>query len=153
MGFLMHFRPFSVKKSDFFSISPIFEIFWPIFFDDLLNIGILPPPKTSDSPRVPHCRFILKISKKSEKKSDFRCRPPKTDFRFLMYTSKNIYFKNKNTIFFMYFCLSDTKIGGFIGEFRGGGEAYIKQIVKKISEKIWKICEIKKTDFFLLKMV
>ena len=29
-------------------------------------------------------------------KSDFRCRPPKTDFRFLIYTPKNMYLK-KNT--------------------------------------------------------
>ena len=28
-----------------------------------------------------------------KKKSDFRCRLPKTDFRFLIYTPKNIYLK------------------------------------------------------------
>ena len=30
--------------SDFFPISPLFQIFSPIFFDDLLNIGFLPTP-------------------------------------------------------------------------------------------------------------
>ena len=105
----MNFRSFSVKKksgfSNFFPISPIFEIFWPIFLTICLKLGFPSPPETPDSPRVPHCRFILKMGKKS----DFRCRPPKTDFRFLIYTPKNI-FKEKNTIFFMYFCLSNTKI-------------------------------------------
>ena len=73
VGFLMHFRPFSVKrKSYFFQISPIFEIYWPIFFfDDLLNIGLLPHPKTLDSPRVLHCplSFNIKKDKKSGKKN------------------------------------------------------------------------------------
>ena len=73
----------------------------------MLNRG-LPPPKTPDSPRVHHCRFILKIVKKS----DFRCRPPKTDFRFLIYTPKKTYLKK--IPFFMYFCLSNTEISQII---------------------------------------
>ena len=61
----MHFRPFSLKKSDFFRFRRFLRIFTDFFFDDLLNIGLTPPPpETPDSPRVPHCRFILKIGKK-----------------------------------------------------------------------------------------
>ena len=33
----------------FFSDFAIFEIFWPIFFDDMLNIGLFPPPETPSS--------------------------------------------------------------------------------------------------------
>ena len=38
--------------------------------------------------------------RKISQKSVFRCRPPKTDFRFLIYTPKNMYFNNKTTRFF-----------------------------------------------------
>ena len=63
----MHFRPFSLKKSDFSDFAYYWD-FLTVFFDDLLNIVLLsPPPKTPDSPRVPHCLFELKIGKKSEK--------------------------------------------------------------------------------------
>ena len=55
----MHFTKtiFSKKNnpifSNFFPISPLFQNFSPIFFDDLLNIGLLPPPpKTSDSQKI-----------------------------------------------------------------------------------------------------
>ena len=93
-GFLMHFRPFSVKKkkSDFFPISPIFERFWLFFFDDLLNIGLL-PPWNPQFPTGPPLSFYIKNRQKIRKKLDFQCRPPKTDFRFLIYTPKNIYLK------------------------------------------------------------
>ena len=49
-----------------------------------------PPPqkKKNDSPRVPHCRKLYQIRKKSERKLDFRCRATKSDFRFLIYTLK-----------------------------------------------------------------
>ena len=66
----MHFRPFSVKikKNIFFRFRRFLKFFDRFLFVDWLNIGLLPPPpKTPDSPRVPHCRFILKIGKKSEK--------------------------------------------------------------------------------------
>ena len=89
----MHFRPFSVKKKiRFFYDFADFLDFLTVFFFFLticLILGFSPPPKTPDSPQVPHCRFILKIGKKS----DFRCRPPKMDFRFLIYAPNNIYFK------------------------------------------------------------
>ena len=45
MGFLMHFRPFSVrKKIRFFSDFADFWDFLTVFFYDLLNIGLLPLP-------------------------------------------------------------------------------------------------------------
>ena len=67
VGFLMHFRPFPVKKkksdfSDFFPISPLFQIFSAIFFDDLLNIGLLPPPPLK--PSTPHGSPIVVFYKK-----------------------------------------------------------------------------------------
>ena len=57
----MRLRPFSVKKniSDFFDFADFFILNFleRFFFDDLLNLVPLSPPKTSDSTRVPHCRF------------------------------------------------------------------------------------------------
>ena len=63
VAFPMRFRQFSVKQGIpifWFSplISPIFESFWLISFDELLPLGLLPLPKTPDSPRVPHCCFL-----------------------------------------------------------------------------------------------
>ena len=65
MGFLMHFRPFSVKKiqffSDFASFFRFFHLFY--FFYDLLNIGLLLPPlnlKTPDSPRGAPLSYSIK---------------------------------------------------------------------------------------------
>ena len=93
MGFLMHFRPFSVKKilffPIFFPISQIFEIFWPIFFDDLLNIE-LPPPYNPLLPTGPPLSFYIKNRQKIEKNIGFPMPTPKTDFKFLIYTPKNI---------------------------------------------------------------
>ena len=54
----------------FFSISPIFEIF-DRFFWLLAYYWASPPPEIPDSPRVPHCRFILKIGKKNLEKIGF----------------------------------------------------------------------------------
>ena len=106
VGFLMHLRPFSVKKIDFFPISPIFEIFWPIFFDDLLNIGLSLPHETLDSPRVPHCRFILKTLKKLGK-IGFPMPTLKNGFQILNLHPKKHVFK-KIPFFWMNFCLSNT---------------------------------------------
>ena len=43
----MHFRPFSVTKkkkiSNFSDFTAFLDFFIDFFFDDLLNIGLLPP--------------------------------------------------------------------------------------------------------------
>ena len=85
----MHFRPFSVKKKSDFSDFADFLYFLTDFFDDLLNIG-LPPPETPDSPRVPHCRFILKIGKKSGK-NRISDADPKNGFQILNLHPKKTY--------------------------------------------------------------
>ena len=60
----MHFRPFSVKKknsdfSDFFPISPIVEIFWPIFLTIFLILGF-PPSWNPRFPTGPPLSFYIK---------------------------------------------------------------------------------------------
>ena len=110
----MHFRPFSLKKIRFFWRFRRFLRFFTDFFHDLLNIGLF-PPETPDSSRVPHCRFILKIGKKS----DFRCRPPKNGFQILNLHPKKHIFK-RNTLFLMYFCLIPTNFPKMLSFFENG---------------------------------
>ena len=118
MGFLMHFRPFSVKTKNM--IFPIFFLRFRrflrffdrffFFFTICLILGFPPPPppKTPDSLRVPHCRFILKIGKKLEK-IGFPMTTPKNRFQILnLHPKKHIF---KTIPFFMYFCLSNTMLG------------------------------------------
>ena len=57
------------KNTPIFPISPLFQIFSPIFFDDLLNIG-LPPPETPDSARVPIAIFYKNWGKKRISEAD-----------------------------------------------------------------------------------
>ena len=101
VGFLMHFRPFSVKKT--YTIFPVFFEFRRFFrfFDDLLNIGLLPPPpKTLDSSRVPHCRFLKKKGT-NRNKIGFPMPTPKNEFQILnLHPEKHIL---KKKTFFMYF--------------------------------------------------
>ena len=105
----MHFGPFSVKKisdfSDFFSDFAAFSD----FFDDLLNIGLLPPPPIK--PPIPH-GFSLSFSIKNKEKSEkigFPMPTTKNGFQILNLHPKKHVFK-KNTLFLMYFCLSFTKV-------------------------------------------
>ena len=85
MGFLMHFRPFLVKKFRFFSDFAAFSDFSPIFFffDDLLNIGLLPLPL---KPPIPHGSPIFVFYKKIRKnreKIGFLKPTPKNGFQIL----------------------------------------------------------------------
>ena len=108
MGFLMHFSPFSVKKirfSDFFRFRRILRFFDRFFLTICLILGF-PSPLKPRFPTGPPLSFYIKNMQKIGKKSDFRCRPPKTDSRFLIYAPKHIYLKK--IPFFMYFCLSNT---------------------------------------------
>ena len=67
-------------------------------------------PKSPIPHEPPIVVSYIKI--KSEKKSDFRCRQPKTNFRFFIYTphpKKHVFFFF-NALFLMYFCLSFTYV-------------------------------------------
>ena len=90
----MHFRPFSVKKisdfSDFFPISTLFQIFSPIFFDDLLNIGLLPPPIKPPIPPGPPLSFFIK----NKEKIGFPMPTPKNEFQiFNLHLKKHVFKK------------------------------------------------------------
>ena len=88
---------FSQKKNiqDFpiFSpISPIFENFWSFFWRIALSMS-------PSHPRFPMSFYIS--NQKWSGKSDFRCWQSQTDFRFLIYSPKNIEWKNKNKPYFL----------------------------------------------------
>ena len=64
----------------------------------MLNFNPPPPKKKkkNDSPRVPHCRFMLKIGKKSGKKSVFPIPTAKNRFQILnLHPKKHVFKKNK----------------------------------------------------------
>ena len=70
---------------------------------DLLLRELTPPPPP-EYPLIPHGSSIVIFHRKLEKnreKSDFRCRPPLTDFRFVIYTSPQKTSNEKiNTLFY-----------------------------------------------------
>ena len=94
---LDHFHLKKIRFLLFFSDFADLRLFDRMFLTICL---ILPPPlKPPDSPRVPHCRFILKIGKKSQKNRISDADPPKMDFRFLIYTPKYIFKQKKKKTF------------------------------------------------------
>ena len=104
----MHFRPFSVKKyirfsSDFAAFS---DYFHPIFFffTIFLRLGLPLPLK----PSIPHGSQIVVFYKKNKEKIGFPMPTPKNGFQILNLHPKIHIFKEKNTLFLMYFCLSIT---------------------------------------------
>ena len=108
--FFMYFCP--SKKSDFsyfsFRFCLFLRIFDSLFWTICLILGFSSPPWNPRFPTGSPLSFYIKNRQKIGKKSDFRCRTPKTNFRFSMYTPKNIYLGKKYP-FFMYFCLSNTE--------------------------------------------
>ena len=60
----MRFRLFSVKNSDFSDFVDFFLYFLTYFFDDLLNLGLLPFLKPSITHGSPIVVFYLKSGKK-----------------------------------------------------------------------------------------
>ena len=100
----MHFRPFSVTKKKKIPISPIFEIFWPIYFLTIcLILGFSPPPPWKPRfPTGPPLSFYIK----NRKKIGFPMPTPKNGFQILNLHPKKHVFKKKT--FFMYFYLSNT---------------------------------------------